>query len=57
ANTVMLQGFDPRHITGEASGALHKEYREIELLDEITRMCYKGKLDTSVQGSTWKLLI
>ncbi|KIK62224.1 hypothetical protein GYMLUDRAFT_58412 [Collybiopsis luxurians FD-317 M1] len=55
--TVMLQGFEPRHITGSASGALRKEFRELELLDEITMLRYEGKLDASVNGSTRRLLI
>ncbi|KIK50952.1 hypothetical protein GYMLUDRAFT_102058, partial [Collybiopsis luxurians FD-317 M1] len=57
ANTVMLQGFNSRHITGRASGALCKEFRELKLLDKITKLHYNGKLDPSVKGSTCKSLI
>lgn len=33
---LILQGFDARKITGGCSGALRQEFRELELLDEIT---------------------
>jgi hypothetical protein len=33
---LILQGFDPKVITGGCSGALRQEFRELELLDEIT---------------------
>lgn len=44
AGTLILQGFDTSKITGKASGALRQEFRELELLDEITRLRYVGKL-------------
>lgn len=43
AGTLILQGFDARKVTGGASGALRQEFRELELLDEITRLRYEGK--------------
>ena len=36
--TLILQGFDPKQITGGCSVALRQEFRELELLDEIIRM-------------------
>ncbi|EEB88754.1 hypothetical protein MPER_13236 [Moniliophthora perniciosa FA553] len=39
--TVILQNFDPRKITGGLKGihtSLRQEYRELELLDEITKL-------------------
>ena len=36
--TLILQGFGPRKITGGCSGALQQEFRELEILDEITIM-------------------
>ncbi|KAF9066657.1 hypothetical protein BDP27DRAFT_1542651 [Rhodocollybia butyracea] len=57
AKTVILQGFDPRHITGGATGSLRKEFRELEILNEITKLRYEGKLDKSVSGSTRNTLI
>ena len=50
--TLILQGFDPKQITGGCSGALRQEFRELELLDEITRLRYIGKLPLHVEGST-----
>ena len=50
--TIILQGFDPRKMTGGASGALRQELRELELLDEMTRLHYLGKLHKSVSGVT-----
>ncbi|KAJ3917034.1 hypothetical protein F5877DRAFT_91440 [Lentinula edodes] len=50
-------GFDSKYITGGASGPLRKEFRELELLDEITRLRFEGKLDSSVMGSTRGTLI
>jgi len=50
--TLILQGFDPKVITGGCSGALRQEFRELELLDEITRLCYMGKLPVTIAGDT-----
>ncbi|KAJ4463366.1 hypothetical protein C8J55DRAFT_408405, partial [Lentinula edodes] len=36
---------------------LRKEYRELEILDEITRLKYENLLDPSVVGNTRNLLI
>src|SRR6266508_4227302 len=41
--TLILQGFDPSTITGNISGALWQEFRELELLDDITDKHYRGK--------------
>jgi hypothetical protein len=41
--TLILQGFDPSKITGKISGALRQEFRELELLDDITEKHYCGK--------------
>jgi hypothetical protein len=48
--TVILQGFDAGKITGKASGALRQEFRDLELLDEITKLRYHSKLPSSVEG-------
>src|ERR1700678_211742 len=55
--TVILQGFDPHKITGYASGALCQEFRELELLDEITALNYSKKLHTTVVGESQGVLI
>ena len=50
--TLILQGFDSKQITGGCSGALRQEFRELELLDEITRLRYISKLPSHVEGIT-----
>jgi Helitron helicase-like domain at N-terminus/PIF1-like helicase len=55
--TLILQGFDPRKITGKCSGALRQEFRELEILDEITRLRYEGKLSVKVYGDIRNTLI
>jgi hypothetical protein len=57
SGTLILQGFDARKITGGCSGALRQEFRELELLDEITSMTYAGKLPAMVSGDTRNNLI
>ena len=42
--TLIIQGFDPQRITGGHSGYLRQEFRELELLDEITRLRYLDKI-------------
>ena len=56
-NTIILQNFDERKIRGKASGALHQEFRELELLDEITKLHYNDKLPDNVAGCTRNTLI
>ena len=41
--TLILQGFDTSKITGRLSGALRQEFRELELLDDISDKHYRGK--------------
>jgi hypothetical protein len=57
AGTLILQGFDARKITGGASGALRQEFRELELLNEITRLKFIGKLPPTVLGDRRNTLI
>ena len=54
---MILEGFDARKITGSCSGALRQEFRELELLDEITSVTYAGKLPATVCGDTRNDLI
>jgi hypothetical protein len=37
AGTVIVQSFSPSPIVGGASGWLRQEFRELEILDEITK--------------------
>ncbi|KIL57946.1 hypothetical protein M378DRAFT_15905 [Amanita muscaria Koide BX008] len=55
--TVILQGFDARKITGKASGALRQELRDLELLDEITKLKYESKLLSTICGDRRNTLI
>jgi len=55
--TLILQGFDPRKITGKCSGALRQEFRELEILDDITKFRYEGKLSSKVYGNIRNTLI
>ena len=57
SGTLILQGFDARIIMGGCSGALRQEFRELELLDEITLCRYMGKLQDTVYGPTRNVLI
>ena len=42
---------------GGCSGALHQEYRELELLDDIVRLRYQSLLPSSVYGDHRNTLI
>ena len=52
-----MQGFDPKQITGGCSGALRQEFRELEILDEVTRLRFIGKLPSHVEGITRNSII
>jgi hypothetical protein len=55
--TVIVQSFSPRLITCGASGYLRQEFCELELLDEITKLRYEGKLPGHIQGNLRNPLI
>ena len=55
--TLILQNFDEHKITGKASGALRQEFRDVELLDEITKSKYIDILSDQVSGDTRHSLI
>ena len=48
AGTLILTSFHPTKVTGGASGALRQEFRELELLDNITKLRFEGKLPRSI---------
>jgi hypothetical protein len=50
AGTIIVQGFDTGKITRGCSGYLRQEFREHEILDDITKQRYEGKLPNHVQG-------
>ena len=57
AGTVIIQGFDSKVITRGCSGYLRQEFREQELLDEITKLRYEGKLPTHIEPGTRTAII
>ncbi|KAJ7822237.1 hypothetical protein B0H13DRAFT_1659787 [Mycena leptocephala] len=48
--TAIIQGFDEKQITSGMSGYLRQELRELEILDEITKLRFEGRLPASVTG-------
>lgn len=57
SGTIIVQPFDPKKLTGGISGSLRQEFRELELLDEITKLRYLGKISPKVTGITRNELI
>jgi hypothetical protein len=55
--TIIVQGFDSTKITAGISGYLRQEFRELELLDEITKLRYEGILPASINGHRRNTLI
>lgn len=55
--TLILQGFDHKKIPGGCTGALRQEFRELEKLDDITKLAYSSNLPNSVSGDFRKNLI
>ncbi|KAJ7733485.1 hypothetical protein B0H16DRAFT_1254735, partial [Mycena metata] len=55
--TIILQNFDDKKITSGMSGYLRQELRELETLDEITRLRHEGLLPSSVTGMYRRRLI
>src|SRR6266446_54310 len=47
AGTLIIQGFNSAKITQGLSGHLHQEFRELNILDEITMKIYEGHINTS----------
>ena len=55
--TIILQPFDEKKITGGCSGFLRQEFRELEILDYITKLQYEGKLNDNIKGDDRNSLI
>lgn len=55
--TIIVQSFDKKKLTGSISGSLRQEFRELEILDEITQMRYQGNISSQVMGITRNELI
>src|SRR5882762_448743 len=50
--TILVQGFDASKVQGGLSGYLRQEFRELELLDDVTKLKYEEKLPIDITGST-----
>ena len=57
AKTAIIQGFDEKKITGGASGYLRQEFRELEILDEVTKLKFNGELPKTVNGRLRNIII
>jgi PIF1-like helicase len=57
AGTLILTSFHTSKITGGASGALRQEFRELELLDDITKLRFKDKLPRKIAMADRRNLI
>ena len=56
-NTMILQGFDPQKIRGGLPGNIRQEFRELELLDEITELKYNQALPGHINAKSRRALI
>ena len=50
AGTALIQDFAERKITNGISGWLRQEFRELNVLDEVTRLRYEGRLPNDIFG-------
>src|SRR6202453_1230806 len=57
AGTMIVQAFATNHITGGASGWLRQEFRQLEMLDTITKLKYEGNLPEEIHRLTRNTLI
>jgi hypothetical protein len=57
AGTIIIQGFEPRVITGGCSGYLRQEFREQEILDDITKLRFEDMLPHYIEGNRRNTLI
>ena len=55
--TIILQGFSPQKIQGGITGCLRQEFRELEILNEITKLKYLDKLPSDICGELRSVLI
>jgi hypothetical protein len=55
--TIIMQGFNTKTITKGISGYLRQEFRELEILNEITRLKYEQQLPDELNGLTRNMLL
>jgi hypothetical protein len=51
ARTLIIQGFNPKKIIQGLSGHLRQEFRELNLLNDITMKIYEGQISSSYFGT------
>ena len=55
--TLIVNGFNSGTITGGLSGNLRQEFRELELLDDISKLRYESLLPNNVNGKVRREII
>jgi hypothetical protein len=55
--TLIMQSLQPSIITGGCSGWLRQEFRDLEILDEITRLAFHSQLVPEINGHCRNTLI
>ena len=56
-DTIILDGFNASYMRCGASSMLRKEFRELEMLDDITKLSDAGQLPRHVKGATRGVLL
>ncbi|KAJ4488808.1 hypothetical protein C8J55DRAFT_423376 [Lentinula edodes] len=51
SGTLLIQGFSPRKLTEHKYVDTREEFRELEILDEITRLQYENQICSSIKGT------
>jgi hypothetical protein len=49
--TLIMQSFHPEVIMGGCSGWLRQEFRDLEILDEITKLVFESELPKEIDGN------
>ena len=57
AGTVLVQAFAEKKITSGISGYLRQEFRELEILNTVTKRAYEGRLPETVKGRLRNVII
>lgn len=57
AGTLLVQAFVDKKITSGISGYLRQEFRELEILNTITKRAYEGRLPETVKGRLRNVII
>ena len=55
--TLIIQSLQPSVITGGCSGWLRQEFRDLEILNEITRLAFHSQLVPEIDGHCRNTLI